>query len=143
MSQFKEFLTNPSFYIIAIVIMTIIQMIPQKIIKARPIEYLGRKIGKFFNGCDIKNELKTVNMKIDINDFQTRRNRVLSFDMLLRKNINYKPSRYDYENIFDDIEKLKNYKEELKNKYNIITNGELRIAIDNIENKYRKEVFDV
>lgn len=143
MSQFKEFLTNPSFYIIAIVIMTIIQMIPQKIIKARPIEFLGRKIGKFFNGCDIKNELKTVNMKIDINDFQTRRNRVLSFDMLLRKNINYKPSRYDYENIFDDIEKLKNYKEELKNKYNIITNGELRIAIDNIENKYRKEVFDV
>lgn len=143
MEELKEILSNPSYYIISMVILGIIQALPNKIIKAQPVTWIGRKIGKFINGCDIKNELRTVNMKIDVNDFQARRNRVLSFDMLIRKNVKYRPSRYDYENIFDDIEKLKKYKDELKNNYNIITNGELKIAIDNIEDKYKNEVFDI
>ncbi|MEG1597713.1 MAG: hypothetical protein RRY22_04925 [Bacilli bacterium] len=143
MEQLEQILRNPLYYVLIMVMLGIIQIIPEKIIKAKPITWIGKRIGLFINGCYIQEELYAVNMKIDINDFQARRNRVLSFDMLLRKSLNYHPSRYDYENIFDDIKKLSVYKKDLEIKYNIVTNGELKIAIKNIENRYKNETFNI
>ncbi|MEG1506868.1 MAG: hypothetical protein RR478_05170, partial [Bacilli bacterium] len=108
-----------------------------------PIEWIGRKIGRFFNGCDIQKELfnnneqtnekidkldlkiENTNKKIDWNDIDAVRNRIVGNDMLIKKG--QKLEYYQKQNALKDIDKWNIYHDIYKE-----LNGEVNIAVDNI-----------
>lgn len=150
MEQLKEILSNPIYYIVAMTILGVIQIIPSKIVKAQPVTWIGMQIGKFFNGCDIKKELfnnnqqtnnkidildskiEHTNMKIDWNDIDAVRNRIVGNDMLIKKG--EKLEYYQKQNALKDIDKWRKYHEIYKE-----LNGEVNIAVDNIIDYCKKD----
>ena len=100
-------------------------------IKINPITFTGKKLGVILNGCDLNEELKKINEKVDRNDIATIKNRILALEMLIRNNQNI--SECQYKAVFKDIDKWECYHKI----YNDL-NGELKNAIDNIFKNYNK-----
>ena len=108
-------------------------------IKFSPLKWLSDKI----NG-DIKKELNTVKKNleqlqhdVDHNDIGTIRNRISNFDCLCRLDINHNQiEQHQYVAAFKDINKWDKYHEKYED-----LNGELKIAIENINEHYKKAIF--
>ena len=80
------------------------------------------------------NDLETI---VDKNDIDTIRNRIVAFDNLCRLDENYDSiKKYQYDTAYKDIDKWKEY----HIKYPAL-NGEIDIAIDNINEHYRNAKF--
>ena len=109
-------------------------------IKFSPLKWIGNKI----NG-DIKKELQEVKKDIkkleydaDQRDIGTLRNRISSFENLCRLDVEHTQlKQHQYVTAFKDIDKWNEY----HNKYKDL-NGELKIAIENIEQAYKTAKFD-
>lgn len=113
-----------------------IEIIP---IKFSPLKWLGNK----FNH-DIKEELKQVKEDIaklqeeaDYRDIATIRNRISSFEALCRLDIEHNQlKQHQFTTAFADITKWDKYHDKYKH-----LNGELKIAIENINEAYKKAKF--
>lgn len=99
-------------------------------IKINPISWLGKKLNK-----DIMDKLHYLEAKVDMNDVDTIRNRILANETLIRKGEHLK--LYQYKSIFKDIDKWREY----HIKYPEL-NGIIDVAIENIIEAYKKETFD-
>lgn len=117
------------FDILAVLGITI-EIIP---IKFSPLKWIGKKL----NG-DIKEQLTDLQTTVDHNDIDTIRHRIASFENLCRIDNNHCDiKKHQYIAIFKDIDKWNKYHEKYKD-----LNGELKLAIKNIEESYRKAKFN-
>lgn len=99
-------------------------------IKLNPISSLGKLLNKSVN-----DKLEKLEHKVDDNDIDAVRSRILANEALIRKGEHLK--RYQYISLFKDIDKW--------NAYHLIRpelNGLLKMAIQNIEEAYKNEKFD-
>lgn len=110
-----------------VVFMMLVEITP---IKFNPISWLGKKLNK-----DIMVKLHYLEAKVDMNDVDTIRNRILANETLIRKGEHLK--LYQYQSIFKDIDKWRAYHEDYPE-----LNGMIDVAIDNIIEAYKKEKFD-
>lgn len=110
-----------------IILMTVIEITP---IKINPISWLGNKLNK-----DVIDKLHYLEEKVDMNDIDTIRNRILANETLIRKGEHLK--MYQYKSIFKDIDKWRRY----HIKYPEL-NGIIDVAIENITEAYKNEKFD-
>lgn len=113
-----------------------IEVIP---IKLSPLSWIGKRINE-----DIKKEINTLKKDVselkkttDYCDIGTIRSRISNFDLLVRKDINLDTlERHQYITALKDIDKW--------NKYHLkypSLNGELKLAIENIEDSYKRATF--
>lgn len=103
-------------------------------IKFSPIKWLGNK----FN-ADITKSINELKKTVDDNDIDTIRHRIASFENLCRMDVNHNQiQKHQYIAIFKDIDKWDKY----HIKYPFL-NGELKAAIENIEESYKKAKFDI
>ena len=114
------------------------------IIEITPIKFSPLKwIGNRFNS-DIKKELENVKKDlnqlqtdVDYNDIGTIRNRISNFDCLCRLDTEHNQiEQHQYVTAFKDINKWEKYHEKYED-----LNGELKIAIENINEHYKKAIF--
>lgn len=127
----ENLLESPILYVFSIIILGLIDLIPKEIIKYKPLKFLGKKLGILLNGCDLQEEIKKINEKVDQNDIATIKNRILAVEMLIRSKQNI--SECQYKAAFKDIDKWNYYHTIYKD-----LNGELKNAIDNIFKNYNK-----
>ena len=74
---------------------------------------------------------------VDFNDIDTLRNRIVAFDNLCRLDICFNSiKKYQYDTAYKDVDKWKSYHV----KYPSL-NGEIDMAIDNINEHYKKAKF--
>lgn len=101
---------------------------------------------------DVKNEIRKEMLKqheetlskidelertTDQNDIDTVRSRIVAFDNLCRLDTDYKSiKKYQYDTAYKDIDKWKMYHKKYPN-----LNGEIDMAIENINEHYKKAKF--
>ena len=117
-----------------VLFMALVEITP---IKINPISWLGKHFNKeLSNKIDtMQSEVKELKITTDMNDIDAVRSRIISNDMLIRKGEHL--TLYQYNSIFKDITKWKNY----HNDYPEL-NGMINAAIENIESAYKKEKFN-
>ena len=102
-------------------------------IKISPLKWIAKR----FNG-DIIKGLDDLNKKVDDNDIDTIRHRIANFENLCRMDKEHNNiKKHQYIAVFKDIDKW--------NRYHIqypYLNGELKVAIENIEECYKKANFN-
>lgn len=109
-------------------------------IKFSPIKWIANKFNE-----DIKKELKEVKkdieqlqIKADERDIATLRNRISNFENLVRLDVNKDQlKKHQYVTAFKDIDRWNEYHV----KYTSL-NGELKLAIQNIEYSYKIAKFE-
>lgn len=114
-----------------------IEIIP---IKFSPIKWLGNRFNSDIKKEleDVKRDIKQLKVEADYREIGTLRNRISSFDALCRLDVNHNQlEKHQYITAFKDIDKWDKYHETYKD-----LNGELRMAIENIQNHYKKAKFD-
>lgn len=107
-------------------------------IKINPISWLGKILNKEITDKvdTLKKDINDLTTIVDKNDIDALRSRILADDMLVRNG--GKITLYQYQSMFKDINKWKMYHE----KYPEL-NGMINMAIENIEEAYKKEKFDL
>lgn len=89
------------------------------------------------NKQEILNRIDDLEKIVDQNDIDVVRNRIVSFENLCRLDKEHNGIRkYQYETAFKDVTKWKIYHE----KYPKL-NGEIDVAIENIEEHYKQAIF--
>lgn len=74
---------------------------------------------------------------VDYNDIDALRNRIVAFDNLCRLDVNYDGiKKYQYDTAYKDIDKWVDYHDKYKS-----LNGEIDMAIENINEHYKKAKF--
>lgn len=114
-----------------------IEIIP---IKFSPIKWLGNRFNSDIKKEleDVKKDIKQLKVEADYREIGTLRNRISSFDALCRLDVNHNQlEKHQYITAFKDIDKWDKYHETYKD-----LNGELRMAIENIQNHYKEAKFD-
>ena len=114
-----------------------IEVIP---IKFSPIKWLGNRFNSDIKKEleDVKKDIKQLKVEADYREIGTLRNRISSFDALCRLDVNHDQlEKHQYITAFKDIDKWDKYHETYKD-----LNGELRMAIENIQNHYKAAKFD-
>ena len=114
-----------------------IEVIP---IKFSPIKWLGNRFNSDIKKEleDVKKDIKQLKVEADYREIGTLRNRISSFDALCRLDVNHDQlEKHQYVTAFKDIDKWDKYHETYKD-----LNGELRMAIENIQNHYKEAKFD-
>lgn len=107
-----------------------VEIIP---VKFSPLKWLGNRL----NG-DVKEQLTELKTTVDYNDIDTIRHRIAAFENLCRLDTNHSEiKRHQYIATFKDIDKWNKYHEKYKD-----LNGELKLAIQNIEESYKKAIFE-
>lgn len=135
MEHFIEILKY-SIEILAILGVTI-EIIP---VKFSPLGWLGDRINKNIRNelKDIRNELNQVKRDGDYREIGALRSRISSFDLLVRKDKNLDTlERHQYITALKDIDKWDNYHKIYKD-----LNGELKLAIENIRDCYKRATFN-
>lgn len=112
----------------------LVEIVP---VKWSPLGYIGKKINKNLSDKidSVSSKVSTLETHVDKIEIDAIRNRILSYDALIRKGEHLK--QYQYKSIFSDIDLWKNY----HNKYDDL-NGMIDTAIENIKEAYKKETFD-
>ena len=114
-----------------------IEVIP---VKFSPIKWLGNRFNSDIKKEleDVKKDIKQLKVEADYREIGTLRNRISSFDALCRLDVNHDQlEKHQYITAFKDIDKWDKYHETYKD-----LNGELRMAIENIQNHYKEAKFD-
>lgn len=102
-----------------------------------PLKLLGKGVSYCLGINEISKKIDKLEKIVDQNDIDTIRSRIVAFDNLVRLDIAHNQiCRYQYNAIFKDITKWKNYHK----KYPQL-NGEIDAAIDNIEESFKKANF--
>ena len=104
-----------------------VEIIP---VKWSPLAWLGNRLHR-----DLNKKIDELEYHVDDIEIDAIRNRILSYDALIRKGERLK--QYQYKSIFCDIDKWLKY----HNKYKEL-NGMIDVAIENIREAYKKEKFD-
>lgn len=86
------------------------------------------------NHKDLRNKISEVRKKVDMNDIDTIRTRILDSESLLRKGEQF--TKTQWESLYRDIEKWNNYHKDYKD-----LNGFLKVAIENIDEMYKNAVY--
>lgn len=108
-------------------------------IKFSPLKWIGNRLnGGIKKELDtVKKNLEQLQYDVDHNDIGTIRNRISNFDCLCRLDIKYNQiEQHQYVAVFKDINKWEKYHEKYED-----LNGELKIAIENINEHYKKAIF--
>lgn len=107
-------------------------------VKINPISWLGeifnKKLSKKID--NMQNRITELAESQDFMEIDMIRHRILAIDTLIRKGEKLK--RYQYESVFKDIDKWKEYHK----KYPTL-NGIIDVAIENIKEAFKKEKFDM
>lgn len=107
-----------------------------RVILKRTLEPFNKRIDE-----TIENNNKRFNeltKQVDFNDIDTVRARISAFDQLCRLDKNYKSiQQHQYNTVFKDIDKWAMY----HRKYPEL-NGEINAAIENINEHYKKAIFE-
>lgn len=107
-------------------------------IKINPIKWIGTLLGNFLGLGVIKKDIKSLKETVDWNDIDTVRNRISAFENLVRLDTNKNQlKKHQYITALKDIDKWKYYHTVYKN-----LNGEMNLAIQNIEESYKIAKFD-
>ena len=99
-------------------------------VKISPLAWLGNRLHR-----DLNSKISNLETHVDKIEIDTIRNRILSYDALIRKGEHLK--RYQYESVFKDIDKWSMY-----HKVYTDLNGMIDVAIENIKEAYKNEKFD-
>lgn len=113
-----------------------IEIIP---VKFSPIKWIGSKLNNDIKLelKDIKKELDNLKIQVDRNDIRTIRNRISNFENLVRLDAKKQQlKKHQYTTAFKDIDKWNRYHEKYPD-----LNGELKLAIENIEKAYKNANF--
>lgn len=86
------------------------------------------------NHKDLRNKISEVRKKVDMNDIDTIRTRILDSESLLRKGEQF--TKTQWESLYKDIQKWNNYHKDYKD-----LNGFLKVAIENIDEMYKNAVY--
>ena len=109
-------------------------------IKFSPIKWLGNKLNSDIQKelKEVKDDIKQLQIEADNRDIATIRHRISSFENLCRLDKNHNQiQKHQYVTAFKDIDKWEAYHK----KYPTL-NGELKVAIKNIEECYKVAKFD-
>ena len=98
-------------------------------IKLSPLNYIGKHLNKSTN-----DRLDRLEKKVDWNDIDTIRNRIIANEALLRKGEVF--TEKQWENVYKDISKWINYHDTYKD-----LNGFLRVVIENIDTHYKNQTL--
>lgn len=102
-----------------------------------PLKLLGKGVSYCLGINEIGKKIDNLEKTVDQNDIDTIRSRIVAFDNLVRLDITHNQiCRYQYDAIFKDITKWKSYHK----KYPEL-NGEIDVAIENIEDNFKKANF--
>lgn len=110
-----------------IVLGMFIEIVPVKI---SPLNWIGNRLHR-----DLNTKIDTLETHVDQIEIDTIRNRILSYDALIRRGEHLK--EYQYKSCFCDIDKWRDF----HLKYPQL-NGMIDVAIENIKEAYKKEKFD-
>lgn len=112
----------------------LVEIVP---VKWSPLGYIGKKINKNLSDKidSVSSKVSTLETHVDKIEIDAIRNRILSYDALIRKGEHLK--RYQYKSIFIDIDKWVKYHKKYPD-----LNGMIDVAIENIKEAYKKEKFD-
>lgn len=110
-----------------IVLGMFVEIVPVKI---SPLNWIGNRLHR-----DLNTKIDALETHVDKIEIDTIRNRILSYDALIRKGEHLK--LYQYKAIFKDIDLWISY----HSKY-VDLNGMIDVAIQNIKEAYKKEKFD-
>lgn len=111
-----------------IVLGMFVEIIPVKI---SPLAWLGKRLNKSTN-----DRLDKLEKKVEDNDIDTIRNRILASEALLRKGEIF--TEKQWENLYQDITKWNNY----HNTHQEL-NGFLKVVIENINVYYKSQTLNV
>ena len=111
-----------------IVLGMFVEIIPVKI---SPLAMLGKRLNKSTN-----DRLDKLEKKVEDNDIDTLRNRILASEALLRKGEVF--TEKQWENLYKDITKWNMYHETHKE-----LNGFLQVVIENINVYYKSQTLNV
>ena len=109
-------------------------------IKFSPFKWVGNKFNSDIKKDldDLKKDLKVLKIQVDKNDIRTIRHRISSFENLVRLDKDKNQLKmHQYTTAFKDIDKWNRYHLQYPE-----LNGELKIAIKNIEEGYKNAKFD-
>ena len=98
-------------------------------IKLSPLNYIGKHLNKSTN-----DRLDRLEKKVDWNDIDTIRNRIIANEALLRKGEIF--TEKQWENVYKDINKWINYHDTYKD-----LNGFLKVVIENIDTHYKNQTL--
>ena len=98
-------------------------------IKLSPLNYIGKHLNKSTN-----DRLDRLEKKVDWNDIDTIRNRIIANEALLRKGEVF--TEQQWENVYKDINKWINYHDTYKD-----INGFLKVVIENIDTHYKNQTL--
>lgn len=98
-------------------------------IKLSPLNYIGKHLNKSTN-----DRLDRLEKKVDWNDIDTIRNRIIANEALLRKGEVF--TEKQWENVYKDINKWINYHDTYKD-----LNGFLKVVIENIDTHYKNQTL--
>ena len=98
-------------------------------IKLSPLNYIGKHLNKSTN-----DRLDRLEKKVDWNDIDTIRNRIIANEALLRKGEVF--TEQQWENVYKDINKWINYHDTYKD-----LNGFLKVVIENIDTHYKNQTL--
>ena len=114
-----------------------IEIIP---IKFSPLKWIGKRVNSDINKKinKIEEDLSDLRKTTDMNDIGALRSRICNFNNLCRLDTNHDQiEKHQYTVAFHDIDKWNEYHAKYKN-----LNGELKVAIENIEESYKMAKFD-
>lgn len=109
-------------------------------VKFSPLKWIGKRFHSSINDRidKLESNINSLYETVDMNDIATVRNRICAFDNLCRMDINNDSiKRHQYATVFKDIDRWNRY----HIKYPKL-NGEIKTAIENIEEHFKKAKFD-
>lgn len=98
-------------------------------IKLSPLNYIGKHLNKSTN-----DRLDRLEKKVDWNDIDTIRNRIIANEALLRKGEVF--TEKQWENLYCDISKWTAYHDSYKD-----LNGFLKVIIENVDEHYKNQTL--
>ena len=111
----------------------LVEIVP---VKWSPLGYIGKKINKSLSDKidSVSSKVGELEEKVDMNDIDTIRNRIIANEALLRKGEIF--TEKQWENVYFDITKWQNYHETHKE-----LNGFLKVVIENINEHYHNQTM--
>lgn len=112
----------------------LVEIVP---VKWSPLGYIGKKINKNLSDKidSVSSKVGELEDKVDMNDIDTIRNRIIANEALLRKGEIF--TEKQWENVYKDITKWNMYHNTHKE-----LNGFLKVVIENIDEYYHKQTLN-
>ena len=112
----------------------LVEIVP---VKWSPLGYIGKKINKNLSDKidSVSSKVSTLEEKVDMNDIDTIRNRIIANEALLRKGEIF--TEKQWENLYQDVSKWNMYHDTHRE-----LNGFLKVVIENINEHYHNQTLN-